>query len=64
MTLYKDGGSRVVECESCPEVEILGDADAPFDTAVALMKELGWLIVNPRGAWEHYCPGCREEMDV
>lgn len=59
MTITRDGGEIVFNCDSCPEFVETGEED--FQEAFALAKRDGWRARKEGAEWVHDCPSCAED---
>lgn len=58
MSITRDDGDIVFNCEECPEY--FEAETAQFMDAVDAVKKAGWLIIRT-SEWEHRCPSCAED---
>jgi hypothetical protein len=54
MTLHRDRGEIIFECEACDETHETGTRD--FDDALADLRRQNWRVCRHRGDWAHLCP--------
>lgn len=59
MTLHKDRGKFVFECDACPDV--LHTETRDFQEARDELTAEHWATRKSEttGAWRHYCPACK-----
>jgi radical SAM protein with 4Fe4S-binding SPASM domain len=56
VTIARDNGDVVFECDQCGE--ILEGITSDFNAAWNRAKREGWKAVKQSDAWEHSCPKC------
>ena len=54
MSIQKDYGKYILQCDTCPEAE---EFDS-WEAANAYRKAAGWKIWNFKSEWLHFCPEC------
>ncbi len=59
MSITRDNGEVVFNCDKCPEIVETGEED--FQEAFAGAKSEGWRAVKIGNEWEHRCPTCVED---
>ncbi len=58
MTLSKDHGDLVFECNTCEAT--LTTNQAQFSAAMTLGRRNGWKAIKRGSVWEHACPKCQK----
>jgi hypothetical protein len=56
-------GTAKISCDSCPaSMESVANRDqrAAREQAVHLARIARWQIERHAGAWQHFCPACRQ----
>lgn len=57
MTINRDHGLVMFECDDCGEV--FDSEIHDFSEAWQAAKEEGWVAAKLGGKWEHFCPECK-----
>lgn len=60
MSLTRDKGLIVIECDDCDEVEETGTDD--LRDALDHIETEGWTKKSVGHTWEHFCRSCSREL--
>jgi predicted RNA-binding Zn-ribbon protein involved in translation (DUF1610 family) len=58
MTIHRDHGNVVFECDGCDDTFTIDDPD--FSVSWAAAKRDDWITRKLGSEWHHYCPNCGE----